>query len=109
MCGAGDHRFRKAECKRIAGAVRAAVELKMQRAEREEDKAERRRIAALRANDMDAYRSGHLCLLKSFYQSYAVIGLLLSQSTLRKNACDCHMLSVNAIHKPNVEWRFSTR
>jgi hypothetical protein len=49
-------RARKVESLRVAKAVEKAVELRTQRAEREGDKAERKRLAALKANDMDAYR-----------------------------------------------------
>jgi hypothetical protein len=49
-------RARKVESLRVAKAVEKQVELRTQRAEREGDKAERKRLAALKANDMDAYR-----------------------------------------------------
>jgi hypothetical protein len=50
------NRARKVESLRVAKAVEKQVELRTQRAEREGDKAERKRLAALKANDMDAYR-----------------------------------------------------
>eukprot|EP00953_Heterococcus_sp_UTEX-ZZ885_P003514 2408-Heterococcus_DN1.PRE.2 len=49
------YRARKVESLRVAKAVEKQVELRTQRAEREGDKAERKRLAALKANDMDAY------------------------------------------------------
>jgi ATP-dependent helicase STH1/SNF2 len=49
------HKFRKAEAKRIASAVRDRFSKEEKKREKDSDQAERARLAALRANDMDAY------------------------------------------------------
>jgi hypothetical protein len=49
------HKFRKAEAKRIASAVRDRFSKEEKKKEKDSDQAERARLAALRANDMHAY------------------------------------------------------
>jgi ATP-dependent helicase STH1/SNF2 len=49
------HRMKRSDAAKAARAVRSHLELLAIKAEKEEDKAERRRIQALKANDMEAY------------------------------------------------------